>query len=214
MLDNSFTNAVQQWLDTDVSERDITAGAELLLRLNRNRWMYQTIVRKRNFEKLEYELKKHLRIRLDGLTIRDVALMEKKVLPQVEDTLSSAAAEIADTDNSEPTISTDTDVAKGVHAGKRADHDKLPADIQALYERNGEVYFKLKQTFETLKQMHDALPCDRYEYLKVLKELDTEYRKNWERYDNYTEHSVSVEKKNAPADAKKKGKTANRKSKG
>ena len=205
MLDKKFTKAIQQWLDTDGSGRDINVGAGLLLRLNRNRWMCQVIVRKRNFAKLEYELKKHLRMRLDGLTIREVALMEKKVIPQVENTLANAIPNVA-LEDAEPTISTDTDVAKASHAGKRADHDKLPEDIQDLYERNGEVYFKLKQTFETLKQMHDAQPCDRYEHLKLLKNLDSEYRKNWKKYDNYVLKQES-------SDAEKKTKAANRKSK-
>lgn len=33
--------------------------------------------------------------------------------------------------------------------------------------------------------MRDALPCDRYEYLKQLEELDTKYRDNMNKYDHY-----------------------------
>ena len=79
-------------------------------------------------------------------------------------------------------------------AGKRADHDTLPDDIKELYEKNGEIYFKLKQTFETLKQMHDAQPCDRYEYLKVLSEQDKQYRENWAKYDSYDPNTAKAAK--------------------
>ena len=43
----------------------------------------------------------------------------------------------------------------------------------------------MKQTFETLKTLEDAAPCDRYEHLKVLKSLDDQYRKNWKKYDGF-----------------------------
>ena len=33
--------------------------------------------------------------------------------------------------------------------------------------------------------MKDALPCDRYEYLKQLEELDAKYRDNMYRYDYF-----------------------------
>ena len=37
----------------------------------------------------------------------------------------------------------------------------------------------------SLKQLNDRPACDRYEYLKQLKELDEAYRANWESYDHY-----------------------------
>ena len=43
----------------------------------------------------------------------------------------------------------------------------------------------MKQTFETLKQLSSAAPCDRYEHLKVLSSLDRALRANWKRYDEY-----------------------------
>ena len=166
MLDNKFTEAMRAWLNAPSESRSLQEGAELLLRLNRNKWMHQQILRTRNFSKLEYELKKHLQIRLDGLTLQEVADMEKHVVPQAKKSIEDNA----------PTISTDAENPTPQFAGKRADHDTLPDDIKELYEKNGEIYFKLKQTFETLKQMHDAQPCDRYEYLKVLSEQDKQYR--------------------------------------
>lgn len=176
-MDDKFTEKVRQWLDTPAQERDIIAGATLLLQLNKNRILHANIVRhpERFMDKLEYELRKHLNIRVDGFTLREVVRMEREVMPAVALTLDEGVP-------AEP--SADEDGQKH-YIGKREDHDALPEDIQALYTRNGEVYAKLKETFETLKQMEKAQPCDRYEHLKLLCELDEEYRANWEKYDHY-----------------------------
>ena len=85
-LDNKLTEQIQKWLDTPQSERDIIGGATLLLQLNRNRAMYNTITRKpaREADRLEYELKKFLQIRLDEKTIADVKQMDKVVIPSAK----------------------------------------------------------------------------------------------------------------------------------
>lgn len=176
MLDEKLTKDIQLWLDSPQEQRDLEQGAEMLLRLNRNRYMHAQILRRSNFAKLEYELHKHLKIRLEGLTTSEVARMEKDALPKIEESLA----------NGQPTISTDVDHTDGVFRGRRADHDTLPADLQALYERNGEIYFKMKQLFETLKGMEDATPCDRHELLTQLVDLDKAYRDNWNAYDTWS----------------------------
>ena len=176
-MDDKLTKKIQQWLDTPASERDVQAGATLLLQLNRNRILHSNIVRRpeRFMGKLEYELRKHLNIRVDGFTLREVVRMEREVVPAVALTLDKGVPAEPSTDEGE----------QKRYIGRREDHDALPEDIQALYTRNGEVYAKLKETFETLKQMEKAQPCDRYEYLQLLRELDEEYRANWEQYDHY-----------------------------
>lgn len=176
MLDDRLTQDIRLWLDSPQEQRSLELGAEMLLRLNRNRYMNAQILRRRNFAKLEYELKKHLRIRLEGLTTREVALMEQEALPKIEESLAQG----------QPTISTDNDQPEGVFRGRRADHDTLPAELQALYERNGEIYIKMKQLFETLKGMEDATPCDRHELLRQLVAYDKEYRDNWNAYDTWS----------------------------
>lgn len=59
---------IQAYLDTPPSERDVVAGATLLLSLNSNKILFQNVVRKpeKFADKVEYELRKHLKIRLDG----------------------------------------------------------------------------------------------------------------------------------------------------
>lgn len=168
---------IKAYLDTPAAERDVAAGALLLLQLNRNRILYNgaCIAPQRYAPVIEHELKKHLRILLDGLTAQGIVEMEHEVVPVAEESLEEGA----------PVVSTDVDHPEGTHRGRRADHESLPAEIQALYEKNGEIYFKMKQTFETLKTLEEAAPCDRYEHLKVLKSLDDQYRKNWKKYDGF-----------------------------
>ena len=175
MLDERLTKDIQQWLNSPQEQRSLEKGAEMLLRLNRNRYMNAQILRRANFAKLEYELRKHLRIRLEGLTAREVALMEQNHLPRISTMLDA-----------QPIINADADYNAGNFSGRREDHDELPKDIQDLYERNGEIYFKMKQIYETLKGMEDATPCDRHEYLLQLIELDKEYRENWNAYDTWS----------------------------
>lgn len=161
MLDETLTKKIQEYLAMDTESRDYIAGTDLLLRLNRNRFLHASLRRRRNDKKLDRELAKYLRIRLAGLTTAEVERMDRTTMQQ-------AAA----------------DTAAPRH-GKRADHDSLPQEVQDLYERNGEVFRKLRQTFETLKGMENATSCDRYEYLVQLAELDRTYRSNWQAYDNW-----------------------------
>ncbi len=202
-MDDKFTLQLQQYLASD--DPDTVEGAELLLRLNHNKFMHARILRHPDYmrSKLMSELRHYLRIRLDGMTRRDIMRMETEVMPRAQASLDDGAPireaessthdeKDAEEDSAEPT----SDESEAAHAespeasdityrGKRDDHEMLPANIQAIYERNGDVYRKLKQTFETLKQMSDRPACDRYEYLKQLKALDDEYRGNWEVYDHY-----------------------------
>lgn len=168
---------IKTYLNAPAAERDVAAGALLLLKLNRNRVLYNgaCIAPKRYAPVIEHELKKHLRILLDGQTAQGIVEMEHEVVPVAKESLDEGA----------PVVSTDVDHPEGTYRGCRADHNELPEEIRALYEKNGEIYFKMKQTFETLKTLEDAAPCDRYEHLKVLKSLDEQYRRNWKKYDEY-----------------------------
>ena len=138
----------------------------MLLQLNRNRILHQNIIRRgvRMMPKLEYELKKHLRIRDDGKTLHEVVTMEKVMMPAVEQLLTKPEAE---------------------HAGKRADHDELPEEVQQLWDGNFERYTKIKALFEELKAMEKMQPCDRYEKLKLLDEAEKAYREALSAYDSY-----------------------------
>ena len=191
MLDEKFTKDLQQYLTTPRDERDYERGALLLLQLNRNRFMHARLLRRKNWDKLEYELKKHLNIRLEGLTTREVQEMEKRELPRIR--LSMEARR--------PILSTDKDFTGGTYKGRREDHDSLPVEVQALYERNADLYFKMKQTFETLKTMEDQTACDRHELLTILVGLDKEYRQNWNAYDTFGNEAADPASETGEAEA-------------
>lgn len=177
-MDNEFTKQLIDWLDRPRNQRDYSAGAMLLLRLNNNRFLFANIMRRpeKFADKLEYELRKHLRIRLDGLTRSDVIKLEAQVIPAAKKTLEIPPA----------VISTDDELPKAnVAKGRRADHDKLPPQVQALWNKNLQLYKTIKNVFEQLKTMEQAQPCDRYEYLKILDDADRRYRDNLDRYDHY-----------------------------
>lgn len=181
MIDETLTKEIQEWLATPDSQKDIPAGAILLLRINRNRIFYTNVLaRPQKFlSKLKYELQKHLKYRLDHKTLDDVVKMNREVIP--------AAAETLKTVLDDPVIDSEQDLPQDgtIVKGKRSDHEQLPPDIQQLWTDCADLYFRIKQLFETLKTMEKAQPCDRYEYLKQLDELDKKYRQNMDVYDHY-----------------------------
>lgn len=181
-LDPKLTQALADWLNTPEDSRDVRAGADMMLSLNRNRALYNSILRnpKKFMPKLTYELRKFLRMRLDHVSVADAERLEAQVMPRVEETLSQLA------------ISSDDELpVANVAKGKRADHDSLPAHIRALWDTNGQLHQRIDLLFNELKGMSDAKPCDRYEKLRLLDEADKTYRANFELYDSFI----------APADA-------------
>lgn len=184
-MDEKITLKIQEWLDTPVSERNISEGAELMLKLNRNRVLYQNVVRRgaKMMGKIEYELKKFLRLRLDNKTVADVVRMQKEIVPRVEETLL---------------VNEGRALKDSEHSGKRADHDELPPEIQALWDDNFGLYAKIKELFEELKSMNKLQPCDRYEVLQVLDEIDKKYRRNLAEYDAFV---LSAAPEQQPVDA-------------
>lgn len=185
-MDEKFTQDLQAWLDTEREKRDISVGATMLLQLNRNRILFETIIRRpeKMHDKLEYELKKHLLIRLKGYTLRQVAQMEEEVVPRVERLIMEQTVQ----DGTTP----EGDDLQPQYHGKRDDHDKLPEEIQKLWEENAGLYFKVKELYYRLLQIQDAPVCDRFELLKPLADADKKYRENLEAYDHYELEEVSA----------------------
>lgn len=179
IMDEKLTEKIQAYLNQSPGERNIVEGATMLLSLNRNQLFFQKVIRKPDSfaDKVVYELRKYLQIRLDRQTVKDVVRMNQTVLPAAQLIL----------DEGTPVISTDDDMpqeGKKVK-GKRADHDTLPEGIRLLWEENAELWFKIKDLFEQLKGMEHATACDRYEYLKQLDESEKRYRTNMKAYDSF-----------------------------
>ena len=82
--------------------------------------------------------------------------------------------------------------------GRRADHDQLPEEIQALYKENLNIVQQKRAIHAQLivitreADKKDYCPDgDRYPLVKELIELDKRERQNWEKYDTWNA-AVSV----------------------
>lgn len=173
MINLELTPKIKEWLDTPADQRDIAAGAELLLRVNRNRILYNNIMRNpaKHAATLEYHLQKILKQRLIDTTHEEVARMMTHV---------DAIAE--QHGFSRPTRSE-------FQRGKRADHDQLPPDVQQLYVDNADIMRRMRDAHTRLRMINSTnSTCpdsDRYPLAKDIIRLDLQYRDNWNLYDHY-----------------------------
>ncbi len=190
MNDPKITKAMLDWSEADHSSDEmIIKGATLLLQVNRNKGLFMRITNnpKRGLAKLEYEIKKHLAYRQDGLNIEDVVKMDQqlqKELPKMASIDACVKREIENPAFRDDEVVPVAEDGTAIVRGKRPDHDKLPDEIKALWEKNAERWKKIKANFELLKTLKE--PCDRYEYVKALKEAWYSYRKDMNRYDEFS----------------------------
>lgn len=174
-FDDNFTAQIQAWLaKPEHSKDDLVQGATYVLKLTRNQALFNTIMRRpeRYEDKIIYELKKRLPMRLDHMTRSDVKALEAEILPAITPLIDT-------TENQDE--GEETQDASAV--GKRADHEQLPVEIQQLWDANAERWKKIKELYNTCKELEK--PCDRYEYLKLLKETWYAYKKDFAVYDSY-----------------------------
>ena len=193
-IDPKFTEKLVGWLRKDhTDEAVIRDGAMLLLQLNRNQGLYQRIMRNplRNVSKLEYEIKKHVNYRLKGYTINDIVKLDNEITPQVEtavrecEEVRKSLVEEGCT-NAEQIMLYPVPAEDGtkVVTGKRPDHDKLPEDIQKIWDDNAGRWKKIKETYNLLLTLN--APCDRIEHLQLLKESWYKYKQEMCRYDAFS----------------------------
>jgi len=183
--DPKLTDDMVKWLSSEhESDEMILKGAVMLLRVNRNRGLYERIIRqpRRGLKKLEYELRKHVNMRLDGYTIEDVEKLDSEITPQIESAISSEKID-DDGETGDAPSGEETSNAATVITGKRPDHDQLPEEIQAIWVKNAERWHKIKETYNLLLTLN--APCDRYEYLKLLKDAWYNYKADMARYDDF-----------------------------
>jgi hypothetical protein len=74
-------------------------------------------------------------------------------------------------------------------AGKRGDHDSLPAEIQALYVENLDLIHRMRELHLKLRTLSlDEATCpdsERYPFLKEIIALDKKRVENWDIYDHF-----------------------------
>ena len=177
MNDPKFTEKLKKWFECEHTDANIREGALLLLQMNNNRHLYQLI----NFdpqgklELLKYELQKHLNYRIEGMTIDDVRNYDKAVTP----VLQTAVDKTSEADKIAKQLAPHLPVVESenldsivpsaiVAKGKRADHDQLPENIQAIWDNNCALWKKIKEHFEACKAYD--MSCDRYEGLHAADE--------------------------------------------
>ncbi len=189
-MDHNLTVRIKKWLDEDshTTTGDILEGATMLLQLNRNRALFNTIVRRpeRHVSKIAYELRKFLPARLEKMTMKDVEQMEEELMPELSEAIESVTP---DPENPSP-----EELEKlPARDGKRPDHAQLPETIQAIWDENAARWKKVKSLYNTLVQLKSEQPCDRYEYLAQLKDLWYKYKADFDRYDTYELKPVEEE---------------------
>ncbi len=176
-MDKDFTAKLQQWLNTPRPERNWEEGATLLLQLTGNKILYRNLSvnpeGKANY--IEGRLQQYLDFRLAELTHEQVAAMEQQV--EAEAKKHCAFQQASDNE------------AADFRAGRRADHDQLPEDIQALYVENLDLLHRMRELHLQLRQMSKSQSAcadsDRYPFLKEFIKLDKKLHDNWNTYDHF-----------------------------
>lgn len=196
-MDKEFTNKLQTWLNQSREDRDWDEGALMLLQLTGNKIMYRNLSvnpeGKTNF--IEGKLQQYLEFRLAELTHEQVKEMQHAVEEIVKEHTE---------------FKSDDNEAKNFKAGKRADHDALPEEIQALYVENLDIVHRMRELHLKLRTMSTTdstcADSDRYPFLKEFIKLDKKLHDNWNVYDHFVakaETAESAEEAEAKPKAKK-----------
>lgn len=193
-MDKEFTNKLQAWLSLPREDRDWDEGALMLLQLTGNKIMYRNLSvnpeGKANF--IEGKLQQYLEFRLAELTHEQVKEMQHAVEEIVKEHTE---------------FKSDDNEAKNFKAGKRADHDTLPEEIQALYVENLDLVHRMRELHLKLRTMSTTdstcADSDRYPFLKEFIKLDKKLHDNWNVYDHFVTKAETAESAEAKPKAKK-----------
>ena len=183
---NKLTEQVAQFLNTPDEQRDWNTAALLLLQLTNNTIMYRNISLnpKGKAEFIEGKLRQHLKARRDIEAHDEVIAMQQQV-----NTIIESRTEFSNKD---------TNPATEFRAGKRADHDSLPEDIQALYVENIDIVHHMRELHLRLRllsedtQLHTD--AERKPLLDEFISLDKKLHANWDTYDHFVTKEESEEK--------------------
>lgn len=193
-MDKEFTNKLQTWLSLPREDRDWDEGALMLLQLTGNKIMYRNLSvnpeGKANF--IEGKLQQYLEFRLAELTHEQVKEMQHAVEEIVKEHTE---------------FKSDDNEAKNFKAGKRADHDTLPEEIQALYVENLDIVHRMRELHLKLRTMSTTdstcADSDRYPFLKEFIKLDKKLHDNWNVYDHFVTKAEEAEAKPKAKKSKK-----------
>ncbi len=197
-MDNekTYVDKVNDWLNADPSTRSIEEGATLMLQGNRNRILHKNVLQKKNFEKVEYELEKIIAGQRQHVAVEPVNNEIQKLENNLPKTMEIIESKLA-----------------LENKGKRPDHDKLPVAIQSSFDKNLEIYPRMRSIQERLKVLNvTGTASDRLPFLTELFALDAELRENWDNYDKFDANAPVIEKvENVPGNLSGKQVSAARK---
>lgn len=181
---NNLTDKLQDFLDTPREDRDWNEGAILLLQLTNNTIMYRnlSINPKGKAEFIEGKLRAFLKSRREVEAHDEVIILQEQVNAIIENR----------------TEFKEDNEAKEFKAGKRADHDRLPEDIQALYVENLDLVHRMRELHLRLRLLSDSTKqvpaAERKPLLDEFINLDKKLHANWDAYDHYVTKAESEEK--------------------
>ena len=180
---NNLTDKLQDFLDTPREDRDWNEGAILLLQLTNNTIMYRnlSINPKGKAEFIEGKLRAFLKSRREVEAHDEVIILQEQVNAIIENR----------------TEFKEDNEAKEFKAGKRADHDRLPEDIQALYVENLDLVHRMRELHLRLRLLSDStkqVPAvERKPLLDEFINLDKKLHANWDTYDHYVTKAETAE---------------------
>jgi len=197
--DPKFTEQLQAWINTPDAQKNWDEGAILLLQLSGNKIMYRNISvnPKGKAEFIKGQLQKYLNFRLQQLTKKQVQEMQDKV----EDIVAKVIKPFAISESLNSGSGKSEEFAE-FKAGKRADHDALPAEIQALYVENLDLIHRMRELHLRLRTLSlDNATCpdsERYPFLKEIIALDKRLHANWDAYDHFIPGTTAGQGAEAP----------------
>ena len=178
-----LTEQLEAFLATPRESRDWNAGALLLLQLTNNPILYRNISLnpKGKADFTEGKLQQFLKARKALETHKEIEAKQQQV-----NTIIAQRTEFKE-----------NNPAADFKAGKRADHDLLPEDIQSLYVENldivhrmRELHLKLRLLSDTTKQIPDS---ERKPLLDEFISLDKKLHDNWNTYDHFVVKAETAE---------------------
>lgn len=180
---NNLTDKLQVFLDTPREDRDWNEGAILLLQLTNNTIMYRnlSINPKGKAEFIEGKLRAFLKSRREVEAHDEVIILQEQVNAIIENRTE---------------FKEDNEV-KEFKAGKRADHDRLPEDIQALYVENLDLVHRMRELHLRLRLLSDSTKqvpaAERKPLLDEFINLDKKLHANWDAYDHFVTKAETAE---------------------
>lgn len=180
---NNLTDKLQDFLDTPREDRDWNEGAILLLQLTNNTIMYRnlSINPRGKAEFIEGKLRAFLKARREVEAHDEVIILQEQVNAIIENR----------------TEFKEDNEAKEFKAGKRADHDRLPEDIQALYVENLDLVHRMRELHLRLRLLSDSTKqvpaAERKPLLDEFINLDKKLHANWDAYDHFVTKAETAE---------------------